>query len=111
MRHMTLLPLVALLVACNGSQSETGDTGPTMRFGRTDTSPDTCAITDDGTVVLLTTPDQPQGVAILRCVEDDAGDTCTDFTAFSVVNRDGKWNVEVGGTYCAEGNYYLISYW
>lgn len=107
----TLIPILVALVACNGPQSETGDSGPSMQFGRTDTSPNTCEITDDGTVVLLTVPEQPQGVEILRCAEDDGGDSCTDFTTFTVVNRDGAWNVEVAGTYCAEGIYYLISYW
>jgi len=107
MRHLTLLPLVALLVACNGPQSETGDTGPAMQFGRTDT----CDTADDGSAILLTTPDQPQGVSILQCAEDDAGDYCVDFTTYTVVELDGLWTIEAGRASCGDGIYYLISYW
>lgn len=121
MRHLTLLPLVALLGACRGQVEDTGDTGPAIQVVDVSTgNTDECDVTDFDTVVLLTLDEQPAGVSVSRCVVAPEGsdytEACNAYSEWVLVSRDGRssWTIEATGTVdgvCREDIHYLISYW
>lgn len=121
MRHLTLLPFVALLAACHGQVEDTGDTGPAIQVVDVSTGDvDECETLTEDAVVLLELDERPVGASVLCCVVAPNGaedtESCYPYGDWVMVTYDAgtSWTIAAVGTIdgiCREDLHYLVSYW